>query len=319
MAQIPFKSPYHLLAHFSINREDILKLTNKAPLNTDVNAFAEVRQSKLFYQGSKSNPEEWINNNFNSKFERVLTLKEEQKPIFYKNMLEAVLGDIPNYNKFHLMLSKFKKFSGEKPQYFRDLGKFNLRIERFVTASKYLEKSFKNRKDPETLNLLLETYLALKKYDSAAEVYTRNLKTKNAYSDCLALEASAYNRNWKKGAKIVSKITKDYNNYFAQCGDYINKALGTYYFQVSDYEDAISYFESFLEVESNDLASMGMLISSYIGTGRIADSANYMETYRSLLQNEADALYNSAEFLKNVGLVEDAKPLEDKAQIYSPF
>lgn len=319
LAQIPFKSPYHLLAHFSIGREDILKLTNKAPLNTDVNAFAEVRQSKLFYQGSKSNPEEWINNNFSSKFPEIVTLKEEQRPLFYRNMLEAVLGDIPNYNKFHLMLSNFKKFTGENPEYYKDNGKFNLRIERFVTASKYLEKALRKDKDPETLNLLLETYIALKKYDSATNVYARNLKNSNAYSDCLVLEASAYNKDWKKGAGLANKITKKYNNYFNECGDYINKALGTYYYQVSDYEDAISYFESFLEVESNDLQSMGMLISSYIGIGRVSDSADYMESFKNLLESEANALYNSAEFLKDVGLNEDAKPLEDRASNYSSF
>ncbi|TDJ09412.1 MAG: hypothetical protein E2O68_00425 [Deltaproteobacteria bacterium] len=319
MAQIPFKSPYHLLAHFSIGREDILKLTHKATLNTDVNAYAEVRQSRLFYQGSKSNPEDWINNNFSSKFSEILTLKKEQMPLFYRNMLEAVLGDIPNYNKFHLMLAKFKKFAGDNPDFDKDLGKFNLRIERFVTAAKYLEKSLKYKRDPETLNLLLETYLALQKYDKAARIYSKNIKIKNAYTECLVLEASAKNRDWKRSAKLAARITKNYDNYFNDCGDYINKALGTYYYQVSDFEDAISYFESFLEIENNDLASMGMLISSYIGIGRIADSADYMETFRSLLQTEADALYNSAEFLKNVGLTEDAKTLEDRAQNYSPF
>ncbi len=98
-----------------------------------------------------------------------------------------------------------------------------------------------------------------------------------------------------------------------------NKALGTYYYQVLDYEDAISFFESFLEVENSDIQSMGMLISSYIGVGRIADSAEYMETFKTLLKTEADALYNSAEFLKNVGLTEDAKGLEDQAENYAPF
>ena len=319
MAQIPFKSPYHLLAHFSIGRDDILKLTHKAPLNTDVNAFAEVRQSKLFYQGSKSNPEEWINNNFNSKFPEIVELKKEQRPLFYRNMLEAVLGDIPNYNKFHLMLAKFKKFSGDNPAFYHDLGKFNLRIERFITASRYLEKSLKYKKDTNTLNLLLETYLELKKYDKATNTYATNIKFKNAYSDCLALEASAQNKDWKKSAKLALTITKKYDSYFNDCGDYINKALGTYYYQVSDFEDAISYFESFLEVEKNDIGPMGMLISSYIGIGRISDSADYMKSFRSLLQTEADALYNSAEFLKNVGLIEDAKSLEERAHSYSPF
>ena len=135
----------------------------------------------------------------------------------------------------------------------------------------------------------------------------------------MILEASAQNKNWKRSGKIAAKITKDYNNYFNECGDYINKAMGTYYYLVSDYEDAISYLESFLEVESNDLSSMGMLISSYIGQGRISDSADFMDRYKMLLQSEADALYNSAEFLKDVGLIEDAKPLEDRAQIYSPY
>jgi len=320
MTQIPFKSPYHLLAHFSIGREDILKLTNKAPLNTDVNAFAEVRQSKLFYQGSSSNPEDWINNNFSSKFTEILTLKEEQKPLFYRNMLEAVLGDIPNYNKFHLMLSKFKKFSGNDPKFLKDLGKFNLRIERYVSATKYLQKSLAHFKDSETLNLLLEAHLELKNYDKAIKAYHfADKKIKNEYSECMMLEASSYNKDWKRSAKIVGKITKEYNGYFNACGDYLNKALGTYYYQVSDYEDAISYLESFLEVENNDIQSMGMLISSYIGTGRIADSADYMETFRSLLKSEADALYNSAEFLKDVGFTEDAKGLEDRAATYVPF
>ena len=319
LAQIPFKSPYHLLAHFSLDRENILKLTNKAVLNTDVNAYAEVRQSKLFYQGSKSNPEEWINNNFTANFSNILTLKDNQKSIFYNNMLEAVLGDIPNYNKFHLMLSKFKKLTGKDQNYSKSLGKFNLRIERYVTAAKYLEKSLKHKKNEETLNLLIETYLHLKKYEDVIKVYKNNLGVKIAYTDCLVLEASAYNKDWKRSAALTDKISKDYDNYFNTCGDYLNKALGTYYYQVSDFEDAVSFFESFLEVEINDIQSMGMLISSYISLGRISESSDYMETYKSLLETEAEALYNSAEFLKDVGLMEDAKPLEDKAQNFAPF
>ncbi len=51
---IPFNSDLALLSYFAMDRQQALVLSEKAPLNTDNNAFAEVRQSQLYYQMDSS-------------------------------------------------------------------------------------------------------------------------------------------------------------------------------------------------------------------------------------------------------------------------
>jgi hypothetical protein len=73
LTQVFRHSPYDLLSLYSISRSDILELTRNAPINTDINAFAEVRQSKIFYEGLKGRqkPQEYLASIFHADYESI--------------------------------------------------------------------------------------------------------------------------------------------------------------------------------------------------------------------------------------------------------
>ena len=80
LAYVPFSTPYDVLSNFSMGRTQVMQLVAKASLNTDDNAFAEVRQSSFFYrpENDATNAEKFLSENFSGDFSDVLRLTRDQ-------------------------------------------------------------------------------------------------------------------------------------------------------------------------------------------------------------------------------------------------
>ncbi len=61
---LPFSSEFEFLSNFSMDRAKAMRLSAGVPLNSDRNAFAEVRQSRLYYGQSPTALGSFIENNF---------------------------------------------------------------------------------------------------------------------------------------------------------------------------------------------------------------------------------------------------------------
>ncbi|MEO5668921.1 MAG: fused MFS/spermidine synthase [Bdellovibrionota bacterium] len=88
---VPFSTPYDVLSNFSIGRTQIMELAGQAPLNTDDNAFAEVRQSSFFYRAEQesSDAQEFLSRSFRADFSDLIKVDEKRAPDFRSGLLQA--------------------------------------------------------------------------------------------------------------------------------------------------------------------------------------------------------------------------------------
>lgn len=88
---VPFTSPYDVLSNFSMGRSRIMELVADAPLNTDDNAYAEVRQSSFFYRpdSESADAQEFLSESFNADFSDILVLDEKGKDVLLAGLRRA--------------------------------------------------------------------------------------------------------------------------------------------------------------------------------------------------------------------------------------
>lgn len=83
LLHIPFQDEWDFLSNFSMDREKALHLAADAPINTDRNAFAEARQSRLFYSTNTNSDslDAFLNQHFHT--------TQKASKTFWKHLFET--------------------------------------------------------------------------------------------------------------------------------------------------------------------------------------------------------------------------------------
>ncbi len=303
------ESSFDIVSLFSLSREDVLELTKESKINTDMNAYAEVQQSKLFYRGlqGRETPQQYLSRVFKGDYRGIVRQKES--PDFYYNLLLS-LNEGGHYDKFNVVLNKYEAQVKDRKDQFSNLGFLCFRAGRFESALDYLTQAFKAKADPAVFNLILSTLTEQEKYSEIATWYKKYPKMVNESSSCFMANAYVQENRLAESERFVSKYVLDVSKYTGICGELMNKTLGTYFLKKGDAYTAIPFMEAYYKKFPNDISNLKYLVSSY---ERIQDANNLklFQPYLSqVVQNEVKQLQNRKALYQQNGFEKDVNATE---------
>lgn len=134
LTQVFHNSPYNLLSLYSVSRNEALSRTREARLNTDSNAYAETRQSTIFYEGlkDKEQPQAYLASLFLADFESITSFHDiirysERYPLDKAG--ECHLGNaLVKTSEMVRAEPLFKKMSDDVEEYTEACGNFFNRV-----------------------------------------------------------------------------------------------------------------------------------------------------------------------------------------------
>jgi spermidine synthase/Flp pilus assembly protein TadD len=314
LSQIPFQSGYDVAAQISLSRGDVLKSVGDARINTDVNAYAEVGQTRLFYQkpGADSDPQAFLEGAFTGDYSEVVHIAESGLPALYEGVLRS-LKEQRKYSRMLTVLANYERatLAGtlDADAYSR-LGYWCLQAERYQSASKYLAESLKLKSDPRTLQLLLGAQVSLRDFVGAASLVTRGRAQLTDASRCFAAHALVENGGVEKARAAFAPLESDAAKYKEACGSYYDRVMGTYRLAQNRYRDAIPYLEAYYAAFASDVRIISGLVASYIKIEDWDNAKSFSAYLQQAIDQDARHRTDMGAMFRKKGWNEDAEGLE---------
>lgn len=319
LKELPFSTPYELLSNYSMSRDTILKITDGVSLNTDVNAFAEVRQSSMFYspESQEELAQPYLSRHFDGRTAELLSsfqqLNENEKAQFNLKMM-TTLSRLQKYDKLFRMMSNQEKIEGNAPgrlaSFHRDRGDLCYAVERYACAVEHYKKSYIEKPEIYTARLVATSLIAAKKYEEALKWIGERPSSQSISYECEFYDAKA-----RSGEKIdfstLTVFTENLGQKIDFCGSQMYRTVGQNYLLNGETQTAIRFFESRYQLNPDDILNLRLLTSAYLQEGqneRALEFAGYLD---SVLQIENERLESLSGFFSDYGWEADAKVLKE--------
>lgn len=310
LQEVPYKSPADLIAHFALSREQVLALTDKAPLNSDDNAFAETRQSRLFYSGvpHEDLPQGFLTSNYDGDFGRILPSNEDWS---YPVLAAQVAGN--QHQKFFRLLGKYEERRKNQPTDYAKLGYLCLKAQRYESALAYLRQAFPKEKNTANLNLLLSALTETGRTKEAITTAQANSRLLDKVGECYQLNAMVIAK--ADGTdKLAGKLVSDVEGYTHACGDFYNKVVGDYYFSNQNYEVALPFYEAYYRVFNQNVEVLKKMAASYIAQNDWSNAKSFSNYLPGVAEGEKKQLESLVKFYEKQNLHADAQALQAKVE-----
>ena len=314
-----FKNHYDFMATFSMGRDEVVALTEGAQLNTDINAYAEVRQSQLFYSFVQDHPGDFLANNYRANFSAVVDPELTKTSDFQGKMLESLKefpGEAQGYQKFYVALNKFTEQYGDDVDQYYKLGLYNYYLEKLATSRDFLEKLMKSKPTSQALDLLIRVNVAAEDYGAAENAYNTYSRYRDKATKCYAIGIFTYTARYSQAKRLVDQVMANYDDYYELCGTYLTQSLGSYYYYNGSSENALAYLQPYYEQYPEDIRNLELLISTYFAASQKASGSYYSSLYQSQYEAEKERLENLASFFEENGHVRDAALVRMKLDKY---
>ncbi len=291
------------LTNFSTTRKKIWNSIKDSPINKDDNAFAEVRQTKLFYsQNNKFLIDDFFINHFDGSYS-FLNDTQIQKTDWLK-----LINSLISTNKFEKLYKLFKSL----PSYVLtsslksfDLANIYHALERYSSAHENYTKAFKNKSNTIRFNSLLKSYHSISQYNKGIQFYNNFKGKKNKESDCIY--AMFYvDQKEKIPSRIFSKMFNQYTPYYNFCGSEIDYILGKHYSIDHKEKNALAHLEQYYDNNPTSLKTIKELIINYIRTNGIKNIDFFVEQLKTTQKNEFFRYKTLKDFYLKEGHKEDA-------------
>lgn len=311
---VPFESPYDLISTYTMGRKTVVEMTAGSPLNTDINAYAEIRQSSVFYSSNSQQEtvQPLLSSFFDADYSVISSLFETNKTGILEELMTS-MSRSQKYEKSFKLLKTYESLNDSKPDKYEILSHLCYDVERLACAEKYAEKSFNIRPSSKQLNFLLSIKSELKDYSSIVDLYKSNKKLTDKTSDCSYANALIRDDQIKKASTIITKIQNDYDSYLISCDNEILRILGEFYFREKNFEKALIYLDGFYDLFPDDLEILSLLIRAYQENGQWKSAQSYFQLFEDNLYWEIDRIKNLADHFKDNGWEEDARIMDRRA------
>lgn len=306
-ANLAIKNGYDLLTHLTITRERALEIATDSVLNTDRNAYAETRQSHLFYHPQNRTVQDFLNEQFQADYDQVVPASA---PLVYSELLKS-LNLNQNFSKYNKVLDDKKT----ELHNWQDLALAYYQVERYASALKIIEQNKFNLHTTDDLNLTLQILLASAQHRRLTDVYEAFNSKTNFYSSCLALESYLNQRTIKGAKKAALLLEKNSDRALRECGDYYYYYLGHYYHATGEQEKAMAYLDHFYKSNPQHLEGIKFLIGSLIASDLNSSSEEFMKEYLKIRQQEKERLITLSNFYRSHNALEDATLLNKKLEL----
>ncbi|OFZ38446.1 MAG: hypothetical protein A2504_10790 [Bdellovibrionales bacterium RIFOXYD12_FULL_39_22] len=299
LAQIPFNDPYNALTNYSLSRQEIVKLTDEAVINTDINAYAEVKQSALFYSDSKYNtsPQAFLSKHFSGNFSYILGTDYSERPDFVFNMLNAY----QNMGKDDKLLTMLAHVDADKyqddPAALSSLGSLFYSAERYASAERVLLLAMQVIKNPSgpTIATLLATLTAQRKYKQALDLINSSNNKKDALVLCHKANLLYELNDHEKFIKLYTQSINPFEQtYLAECGIYFHKIKGYAQYLQKNYQDALLSLGEYYRNYPNDISAMKGIVAAYRAIGNTEMVEAFAQTIARVAKSNSNRLLTLA-------------------------
>lgn len=311
LTQVFEHSTFDLLSMYSLSREEALALTQDSIINTDVNAFAEVRQSRIFYEGlgKSQSPQQYLSSVFTGDFSPIV--KNADTPEFYSSLLNSLnLGE--QYDKFPQVLSRYEQKVKGDIHAAQSLGYLCLRAHRFQSAKEYLLKAFREKQTVKTFNTLLATLSEKREFAEGARLLKQYPRLRDRLTDCYAGEVFLETGEEAKADSVFARIVKDVGGYTELCGQALNKSVGHYYSRKHNPSVALPFLEAYYKDAPTDIPNLQRMIVSYQENHDPGNERTFKEYLPTAIETERQKTQALITLLRERGLKEDAEVLETR-------
>ncbi len=292
LSGVPFRSVGSLLAHFVMSRDAALKVSEGSSWNTDRNAYAETRQSRLFYDGvpDSESPQTFLTTHYEP---AAVKLVEGQEDPAYDVLVSLNESNQPA--KFARLLESYVATSDESPIRQGRLGYLYLKAQKYGAARDALVKAMKGAPSPAHLNLLLSSWTELGEPNRVLALVGSNRKLADKITDCYQTGAEQKLGRFAAVAPRMARMLADVPGYTNACGDYFNKLVGDYYFQRAEYASAAPFYQAYQNAHKLDTEANRKLAESYLKLGQWADAERATKTARESAQQQKETVPATAE------------------------
>ncbi len=311
LQSIPLNNAYELLAHMTVTRSEVLSFAEGAPINTDRNAYAETRQSKLFYGDRHQNVQSFLDSEFRGAYNKLVPDSSRAESSFWFKTLDA-LNASGNFYKYNRVLGLKKEALSENPEDKMALARAYYQMERYASATEILTPILKNKVDAETLNLALNLFLATNNFTEANELLSRQLQYGDNVSRCLALEVYSSSDKLADAKPLATAIEKDLPEYLRDCGENVKFYLGHYYNEIARHGQAIAYLNAYYKLVPTYLPAMKYLIGSLIATDSDQSAYAFMAEAAEQRLKDRSRIEILRDYYVSINAVEDAAILTEK-------
>ncbi len=320
LSQIPFKSGYDVAAQVAISRTDVLNAVGDAPINTDVNAYAEVGQTRLFYQkpGPESDPQAFLDRAYTGDLNEIVHVADTDLPTVYEGVLQS-LKDSKKYSRMVAVLARYEAaltatVQGSQParaaEAYSRLGYWCLQAERYRSASRYLQESLRLKPDAHALQLLLASQVSIRDFSGAVSAGARYASVQNDASRCFLAHAQVETSGAERARAAFAPLERDSKRFRQACGSYYDRVMGTYRLAQHQYKEAIPFLEAYYLVFGHDVRIISGLVQSYLSIGDWPNGKNFSAYLQTAIDNDAKHRGAMSDFFKKKGWAEDAQALE---------
>jgi spermidine synthase len=308
LRNLNFNNAYDLLTHMTFTRNDVLKITANSQLNTDRNAFAETRQSRLFYNPADKRVQQYLDDQFTVAYDDLIADDKRNKTQWFEIL--ASLNKSQNYSKYNRVLDSKKDRLASR----QELALAYYQMERYASAEKvFYQKDFKIS-STEELNLGLQILVGTEDFKRALQIYNSNKKHANLFSDCISLENYLMVNDLRNARVLAERLEQNNSSGVNSCGDYFYYYLGHYYFKSSSHQKAISYLDFFYKRNSQYFPAIKYLIGSLIASEFNSSSFAFMTTGQEVRIQEITRLKVLGDYYQKIQAIDDARILHKKIQ-----
>ncbi len=281
LIRVPLNSPTDILAHFALSRERIRDISKGAKLNTDVNAYAETRQSRTFYSGvaQEELPQAFLLENYRWGFTRLL----EGTHDWTASVLQSLQNTGQN-DKFLAYLKVFEEQHKNDPSRHAQLGHFCLKAQRYDSARRYLESAFSRQRNSDNFNALVFSHLEVKEEAEALKLIAAHPRLHDKVTDCYSLTARLGLGRTDGVKSLAQRMSQDVPSYTQACGDYFNRLMGHYFYSVGEYAAALPFYEAYHAVYTHDTSALKRMSVSYL---KVQDWTNAARATQELEEQKA--------------------------------
>jgi spermidine synthase len=306
MRNLNLKTGYDLLTHMTLTRNDILKITQDSQINTDRNAYAETKQSRLFYNPQIKTVQQFLDDQFAVSYDELILQTSRPQTQWFQIL--SALNQSQNFTKYNKVLDNKKDQLKNKSE----LALAYYQMERYASAQLSLEKNNFKITTSENLNLALRIYSAADNHKKVSQIFSTNKKIANFYSYCISLESYLALNELQTAKSIVTQLENNVQQSSFECGTYLYYYLGHYYNKINSHQKAISYLDLFYKENPDYLPAIKYLIGSLIASELNPSSYAFMALVPDLRRRELDRLKSLRDYYQKIHAENDAEILQSK-------
>jgi spermidine synthase len=306
LINLPFSSPEDFVSNFATTRDNVMNATEGSPINTDINAYAEVNQSALFYAAGAvaGKPQAYLSTIYSGELEKVAGNFTDGVKRFFSETLSSLLKQA-KFFKFAAIYEVFQTKIDSSVDDLISAGYLAMQAQRYATARFYFAQAMQQQPDGRGLDYMLGTMVETHRWKDGVDLFLAHKKSAGTYARCYFTEALI-----ESGNQNYAKLSKEYPADTTECGAYGTKVAGKMQQQAGNYAAAIQHFEDFYAQYPQDVNVLERLTSLHLLAGDRERGREFAGYLAQTVKDRAAQLQSLADYYRERGYQEDAYILQ---------